>query len=142
MKNVKLTFPNEGTKTTFIVSVKTEEGPYRNAWFRFKFFIPDDWPETIPRVRAIDKIWHPNIQEVDENDPDSGNVHIAISPDEQNLSLSIIVQGIIFILNHPDLNAALNVIAADEYRKDYERFKNHVEELIDRYSYMKSSDDE
>lgn len=60
MVNVKIEFPNQDDNKNFIVTLKVDEGLYRNKWFHFAFSITEKWPLYPPTVHIKDKIWHPS----------------------------------------------------------------------------------
>lgn len=119
--------------TYFNIYVQVQDGLYRNKWFKFRFHIPDDWPNVPPDVKIVDQIWHPNIELVKEGDSDTGRVCVSTLKNNYRgtMLLSEIVDSLKFLLNHPNPNDALNVEAADEQKKNYEAFKQRANNYMD-----------
>ncbi|KAK8866723.1 NEDD8-conjugating enzyme Ubc12 [Tritrichomonas musculus] len=137
MKNVKLSFPDPTYIQHFIVSIRVRSGLYCNKWFRFNFVIKDEWPNEAPVVTILDNIWHPNITLVE----DGGKVCVSILLKNYvpAILLSSVVTGLQFLLQQPNPNDARNPEAADEQKKDYEKFKAHVQMYLDE---MPEDDDD
>lgn len=64
MKNVKLVIPDQTNIQNFRVSVKSNEGLYKDKWVKFNFKIPNNWPIEPPRVTVVKDIFHPQVGEV------------------------------------------------------------------------------
>ena len=133
MKNVKVSFPDKEKTQVFIVSLKIDDGLYKDKWFRFRFVIGDNWPLETPQVRILDKIWHPNIDLISENEH-SGVVSVSILEGHYSSfhRLSHIIESIQFVLKNPNPKDAQNIIAANEMEHDYEQFKKNVNDYLDQ----------
>lgn len=129
MPNVKLSFPYDGDGKTFIVSLKVQEGFYRNVWFHFKFSLPETWPIDFPRIKILDKIWHPNIELLSNEYPNSGRVDISFFRN-QFVHLDSIVDSLKFILINPNPHDALNIYTADQQMHNFDLFLSKVREYI------------
>lgn len=140
MKYVKVFLPDPDNIQNFVVSIKVKNGIYRNKWFRFKFVINDDWPTEPPKVTILDDIWHPNITLV----KDGGKVCVSILLKNYvpSIFLSSVVTGLQFLLQQPNPNDARNQEAAEEQLTDYEKFKAHVNMLLDEMPPEADDDDE
>lgn len=134
MRNVKVEFPNPTDITVFIVSIVVREGLYSHKWFRFKFTIPQDWPYDPPDVKILDKIWHPNIELVDENNPNTGRVCVSTLKNSYRATLLMwhIVESLKYLLINPNANDALNVEAADQQLKNYDAFKIKATDMLEK----------
>lgn len=141
MYHVNVTFPDEDDITHFIVKLKVEEGFYRNVWYSFDFIIPEGWPFNPPKVKILDKIWHPNIEFVEDDNPNSGKVCLNLIKTSYlpTIRLEEIVMGIKFILIYPNANDAYNLKAADEKKHNYDAFKKNVDFYIEK---MNNEDDD
>ena len=137
MRNVQLSFINEGDMSDFIVKLKVSENIWRNKWFRFKFHIPKTWPIDQPVVTIMDDIWHPNIKLV----KDGGKVCVSVfgSGYSPSYILATIVISLQYLLQNPNPNDAYNVDAAHQYLTNHEEFKAKAQEYLDR---MEDDDDE
>lgn len=138
MNNVKLLVPKKSDITVFDVKLKVQDGLYSKKWFTFHFIIPNDWPNTQPDVRIKDKIWHPNI-ELTQGDQYG---RVCVSTLKSNylgtMLMMSIVESLKFLLVNPNPDDALNTVAADEYKKNYDLFKEKAKNYIDEMG----SDDE
>lgn len=54
-------FPDPDNILNFILSIEPDEGMYRGAKFTFDFAINQNFPHEPPKVRCLEKIYHPNI---------------------------------------------------------------------------------
>ncbi|UKZ65564.1 uncharacterized protein TrAtP1_006763 [Trichoderma atroviride] len=54
-------FPDPDNILNFILSIEPDEGMYRGARFTFDFAINQNFPHEPPKVRCMEKIYHPNI---------------------------------------------------------------------------------
>jgi len=60
-KNVKIDFPNADDLLSFKLTIQPDEGIYKGGSFDFTFKIKDNYPHEPPKVRCLNKIYHPNI---------------------------------------------------------------------------------
>lgn len=132
MYEVTLTLPDEEDITHFIVKLKVDTGLYRDVWYSFDFIIPKGWPNFPPKVKILDKIWHPNIEFVKDNNPNSGKVCLNLLKDSYSptLRLEEIVMGLKFVLIYTNANDAYNIEAANEQKHNYDKFKDKVDFYI------------
>lgn len=131
MKNVKVEIPDEDDLLNYIIWVKVEDGLYKDHWFRFKFEITPDWPNTQPKITILDDIWHANIKLV----KDGGQVCVStISKDEYrpSFTLSYIVSSLKVLLVNPNEKDPLNVDAARQYNDNFQEFENKVSYYLDK----------
>ena len=142
MKNVKLAFPEEGDKTQFIVSVKVNEGLYRNKYLKFKFTLDDDWPNTPPKIVAVDKIWHPNIGCYSENTNAFVDFATLGTSYKASIPLSHFVFEIKYLLINFNPDDAMNIEAAHQYKFNHEEFKERVKEYMDNIDDGYEEDDD
>lgn len=54
-------FPDPDNILNFILSIEPDEGMYRGAKFTFDFAINQNFPHEPPKVRCLERIYHPNI---------------------------------------------------------------------------------
>ena len=136
MKNVKVSFPDKEKTQVFIVSLKVDDGLYKDKWFRFRFVIGDNWPLETPQVRILDKIWHPNIDLISENEH-SGVVSVSILEGHYSSfhRLSHIIESIQFFLINPNPKNAQNIIAASEMEHNCDELKKKKKKKKKRVDY-------
>jgi len=82
--------------------------------------MPNNYPYGAPKVRCVDKIYHPNI------DLD-GNVCVnVLRPWKPTYTIQIILFGLLFLFTHPNPNDPLNKDAAEVLRNDKTKFAKNV----------------
>ena len=131
LDNVKISFPEKGNITKFIITLKVDAGYYKKKWFRFLFNIPDNWPYVRPQVRILDKIWHPNIEVAEENNLNTGRICIrTLSEYLPSTLLMTIVESLKFLLVNTEPNDPFNVEAGEQELNDPEGFKKKVQSYL------------
>ena len=75
---------------------------YYNSKISFSLIFPESYPIDAPKVKCLNKIFHPNINY-------NGNVCLPLVREDWSptVSLSSIVYGLIFILTYPNCDDAL-----------------------------------
>ena len=58
---MKTHFPNPDDIMNFSLSIDPDEGMYKGGNFRFNFAINQNFPHDPPKVKCVQKIYHPNI---------------------------------------------------------------------------------
>lgn len=91
--------------------------------------MPDLYPHEPPKVKCLDKIYHPNI------DP-AGNVCLNILRADWKpvLDINAVIYGLIVLFTHPNAEDPLNVQAAETLRKDEKKFALNVQKSLKGYS--------
>ncbi|KAG4300623.1 hypothetical protein PCK1_003052 [Pneumocystis canis] len=120
---MKLEFPNTDDFLNFYLMIDPdEEGFYKGGSFRFKFNIDINYPYNPPKVKCMQKVYHPNI------DLD-GNVCLNILREDWKpvLSLSTIMFGLQYLFLDPNTEDPLNKVAADDLRNNKENFRQNVQ---------------
>lgn len=105
---------------------------YHGGFFVLKIDIPEDYPNSPPKVYFETKIFHPNIRESD------GEVCITIlKPWVWNNSKRIIdvLLAIYYLLINPNPASPLNSVAAELYNKtDKSEYLNKCNEYVRKYA--------
>lgn len=125
--NISIHFPEGNNKIMhFEVTIKPEEGLYRNGQFIFKINIPDTYPYDAPKVLCTTKVFHPNI------DPE-GKICLNILREDWKPVLSIltIIHGLHFLFLDPNPNDPLNKEAAQMMLDNPQQFKLKVQQSIE-----------
>ena len=120
-KSIKLTFPNTADFFNFDLQIIPQDGYYKNGKFKFKIEIGHNFPIDPPKIKCINKIYHPNI------DLD-GNVCLNILREDWSpvLSLNSVLIGLNFLFLEPNPNDPLNKEAANMLVKDKKQFERNV----------------
>ena len=58
---MKTHFPNPDDILNFTLTIDPDEGMYKNGVFNFSFTINQNFPHDPPKVKCVQKIYHPNI---------------------------------------------------------------------------------
>lgn len=104
--------------------------------------IPEEWPNSPPIVRIKDRIWHPNIECIQDSNA-QGRIDVSTLSIHRPIFLIYeIIVSLQFVLINPNPNDALNVNAAHEYKKNYESFKAHVNSYLEEMNDDDDDDDD
>ncbi|CAE6381733.1 unnamed protein product [Rhizoctonia solani] len=120
-KTMELNFPNPEDTLNFTLSIKPDEGMYKDAEFKFSFSINTNYPHEPPKVKCIPKIYHPNVDL-------EGNVCLNILREDWKpvLNLNSIMVGLQYLFLEPNADDPLNKEAAEELRKNRDAFIANV----------------
>ncbi|KAI5967323.1 UBC12 [Candida margitis] len=120
-KSIKLTFPNTADFFNFDLQIIPQDGYYKNGKFKFKIEIGHNFPIEPPKIKCLNKIYHPNI------DLD-GNICLNILREDWSpvLSLNSVLIGLNFLFLEPNPNDPLNKEAANMLVKDKTQFERNV----------------
>jgi len=104
----------------FSIVILPNQGYWNGASFEFTFAMPNNYPYGPPKVRCVDKIYHPNIDL-------EGNVCVnVLRPWKPTYTIQIILFGLLFLFTHPNPNDPLNKEAAEVLRNDKAQFARSV----------------
>ena len=118
-------FPNLNDLMNFEVVINPDKGYWGGYVYRFSFAVPDMYPHEPPKVRCLDKIYHPNIDL-------SGNVCLNILRADWKpvLDLNAVIYGLIVLFESPNPDDPLNHEAAKLLRENVAKFKQNVERSL------------
>lgn len=114
-------FPDPNNLMNFLVTVTPDEGYWRNYSYQFQFKIPNLYPHEPPKIRCLDKIYHPNI---DVNG--SVCLNILRTGWKPVLDVNSIIYGLIVLFTNPNGEDPLNISASKLLRENPEAFKRNV----------------
>ena len=105
--------------------VSPDDGYWKGYSYRFEFAVPDLYPHEPPKVKCLDKIYHPNIDT-------AGNVCLNILRADWKpvLDINSIIYGLILLFVQPNPEDPLNLEAAEVLRKSEATFKANVERSV------------
>lgn len=98
------------------------ETPYEGGIFRLNIRFPSDYPFKPPKINFETKIYHPNISR-------TGSICLDILKDKWSpaLTISKVLISISSLLNDPNPDDPLEPTIANEYKDDYEKFKQNAQ---------------
>ncbi|ONH73887.1 hypothetical protein BOH78_2846 [Pichia kudriavzevii] len=107
------------------LQVIPDKGYYANGKFNFECTIPNDYPNSAPEFRCLQKIYHPNIDL-------EGHVCLNILRNDwkPTLTLQLVFAGILHLFLEPNPNDPLNKDAANDLAKFPESFGRHVKQAM------------
>lgn len=119
--SVKISFPNASDLFHFDILIRPTEGYYKLGSFLFHVDISDDFPIDPPRIKCMQKIYHPNIDL-------EGNVCLNILREDWSpvLSLNSVLLGLNFLFLEPNPNDPLNKTAANVLVRSTPTFSKNV----------------
>lgn len=111
----------DSSKSNFEITIKPDEGYYSNGEFKFSLIINNNFPIEPPKVKCLNKIYHPNIDL-------EGNICLNILREDWSpvLNLNSILVGLLFLFLEPNPNDPLNKESANVLIKDKALFKRYV----------------
>lgn len=131
MKNVKLVIPDQTNIQNFRVSVKSNEGLYKDKWVKFNFKIPNNWPIEPPRVTVVKDIFHPQVGEVKNGGVVSLSIlHFLYKP---SITISSIALALQFILINIMPYDAMNIEASELYMHSYNEYVKELNKYIEGF---------
>jgi len=118
---MKLDFPNKEDLLNFKLAITPDEGMYKGGRFAFDVTIKPEYPHEPPKVKCTQKIYHPNIDL-------EGNVCLNILREDWKpvLNLNAVLVGLQYLFMEPNADDPLNKEAAEELRRDREKFRQTV----------------
>jgi len=120
-KTIVMDFPEPSDILNFNVTIAPDEGFYKGGIFRFTFAINNNYPHEPPKVRCMQKIYHPNI------DLD-GNICLNILREDWKpvLNLHSVLVGLQYLFLEPNADDPLNKEAAEDLRNNRRSFESNV----------------
>ncbi|KAK9467459.1 ubiquitin-conjugating enzyme/RWD-like protein [Lipomyces arxii] len=118
---MKTVFPDPEDLLHFTLTIQPDEGFYLGGTFNFSFAINNNFPHEPPKVKCLQKIYHPNI------DLD-GNVCLNILREDWKpvLNLNAVMIGVQFLFIEPNAGDPLNKDAANDLQQNRESFRRNV----------------
>lgn len=120
-RGISLDFPDPSDLFNFGLTIKPQEGYYKGGQFKFHVEINNNFPIDPPKIRCLNKIYHPNI------DLD-GNICLNILREDWTpvLNLNSVLIGLNFLFLEPNPNDPLNKEAANVLVKNPSLFSSNV----------------
>ncbi|KAI9636358.1 ubiquitin-conjugating enzyme/RWD-like protein [Dioszegia hungarica] len=118
-------FPDPTDVLNFKLTITPDEGIYKGGVFNFSFVINPNYPHEPPKVRCLEKIYHPNLDL-------EGNVCLNILREDWKpvLNLSSVMIGLQYLFLEPNPDDPLNKEAAEDLRRNREAFVQNVKQSM------------
>ncbi|ESQ50583.1 hypothetical protein EUTSA_v10022872mg [Eutrema salsugineum] len=117
-----ISFPNgKNDLMNFEVTIKPDEGYYKNGKFVFTFQVSSVYPHEAPKVKCITKVYHPNIDL-------EGNVCLNILREDWKpvLNINTVIYGLFHLFTEPNYEDPLNHDAAAVLKTNPKQFETNV----------------
>ena len=121
----------------FTVAITAAEGYWEGGTFSFRFAIPPNYPFKAPKIKCVEKIYHPNVNF-------EGRVCLSLLREDYSpaLALEHIIQGLLFILYNPNFSDPLEEHISLLYQTNPNKFIRNVKaslrgKTIDGVSYTR-----
>jgi ubiquitin-conjugating enzyme E2 M len=124
-KTCKTEFPDPDDLLNFRLIIQPDEGFYRAGKFTFSFKIGQNYPHEPPKVKCINKVYHPNIDL-------EGNVCLNILREDWKpvLTINAVVYGLQYLFLEPNPEDPLNREAANELQVNHRLFEQNVQRTM------------
>ncbi|KAJ3318113.1 NEDD8-conjugating protein ubc12 [Gonapodya sp. JEL0774] len=118
---LKLSFPDANDLHNFRLTIKPDEGFYKGGTFEFTFTVGAGYPHDAPKVKCVQKIYHPNIDL-------EGNVCLNILREDWKPVLNVhsVLVGLQYLFLEPNADDPLNKEAAEALRQNRKNFESTV----------------
>jgi len=128
---MKTDFADAADLLNFTLTITPDEGMYTGGAFKFSFNINTNYPHDPPKVKCLQKIYHPNVDL-------EGNVCLNILREDWKpvLNLNSVMVGLQYLFLEPNADDPLNKDAAAEMSKTREQFAKNVKQAM-RGSHIK-----
>ena len=96
-------FPDPADVLNFNLTIEPDEGMYKAGSFKFTFAVNNNYPHEPPKVKCVQKIYHPNVDL-------EGNVCLNILREDWKpvLNLNSIMVGLQYLFLEPNADDPLN----------------------------------
>ncbi|XP_026456138.1 NEDD8-conjugating enzyme Ubc12-like isoform X2 [Papaver somniferum] len=121
-KTTTIEFPNgKDELMNFEVSIRPDEGFYRDGTFMFTFQVSPIYPHEAPKVKCKTKVYHPNIDL-------EGNVCLNILREDWKpvLNINTVIYGLHHLFTEPNCEDPLNHDAAAVLKDNPKLFESNV----------------
>lgn len=115
------------TNFTFIGRILPRSEPFNQTALQIEIQLPQEYPYKPPSVRILTKVYHPNVEE-------NGRICLEIlSPTGSwtpSFRLANVINEMIDVIDHPNLNLPVNDSVANEYLYQKELYDEKLLEII------------
>ena len=117
---------DEDEMTTVLVAITPSSGLYQGGTFKFELDLSEGFPNTPPTIRCITRVYHPNIDLMDEYGEGDICLNLLDELFDPCLTLEDYVQGLLFLFYNPNLDDPLSgafdsTVTEEEYHANVRR---------------------
>jgi len=122
---MKTHFENPSDLLNFTLIITPDDGMYQGGTFNFSFQINSNYPHDPPKVKCMNKIYHPNVDL-------EGNVCLNILREDWKpvLNLNSVMVGLFYLFLEPNAEDPLNKEAAEDLRRNRDKFIYNVKNSL------------
>ncbi|XP_076467515.1 uncharacterized protein LOC143298538 [Babylonia areolata] len=92
-----------------LLNIQPNDGYYKGAKVRFKIQFPLSYPDEVPLVLCLDKVYHPNIDTVQDREEQESDVCVSLLDEwEVTMGLDHVVMALLFLFYQPNQGDALS----------------------------------
>jgi len=114
--------------------VQPANAPYNKGAFRVEITFPEGYPFKPPTVLFKTKIYHPNVDE-------KGVVCLTVINTENwkpATKISQVIEALVALVNNPEPDHALRADLAEQFQKDFAKFKKSAEDFTKKHAEKRS----
>ena len=115
----------------FFVLIRQEDTPYAHGKFVFDFDIPAEYPFKPPKVKAVTRIYHPNVSSQE------GSICLGVITPENwrpQMKMEDVLMAIRQLLNEPGADHPLEPEIGELMQKNLPAFKKTAAEWTAKYA--------
>jgi ubiquitin-conjugating enzyme E2 H len=131
MADHQVTLVNDNMQEFFVIFHGPEDTPFKGGCWKVHVELPDQYPYKSPSIGFVNKIFHPNIDEL------SGSVCLDVINQTWSPMFDLINVIEVFLpqlLTYPNPTDPLNGEAAALLLRDPQRYQDKVKEYIEKYA--------
>ncbi|KAL5863463.1 hypothetical protein ACOSQ3_000977 [Xanthoceras sorbifolium] len=131
MSDYKVEMTNDGMQEFCVHFHGPNDSPYHGGVWRIRVELPDDYPYKSPSISFVNKIYHPNIDEM------SGSVCLDVINQTWSPMFDLVNVFEVFLpqlLLYPNPSSPLNGEAAAQMMRDRAAYEKRVKEYCEKYA--------
>ena len=112
-----------------VTIVAPKDSVYEGGFFQLEVKIPDNYPNSCPRVKFLTKIYHCNVGET------NGNICLStLNSWNSNYSMEDVLNHITVLLHKQNPDSPMNGHMKDEYKNNRSVFDKNAKEWVKKYA--------
>ncbi|ARF08835.1 ubiquitin-conjugating enzyme E2 [Catovirus CTV1] len=129
INGIKVTIQDNNVRYYLMELEGPEDTPYQGGLFKLELYYTDEYPNVPPKVRFLNKIYHPNVDGL-------GRICLDILKDKWSPIIQMRTLGLslIALLSSPNLDDPLDASIANHFKNDFEGAKSKAIEWTRMYA--------